>query len=241
MDAVLFLLTTTSRRRERGRLRLLVCVWGAPAGEGLSQCARCPAAARPAHVLPYPPPRPAPPAIRIFIAGYVWMTGFGNFSYYYRTGDFGVGRFCQTMWRLNFLVFFCCVVLQNEYMLYYSEALPARPPASSRRRRGGVGPAAVLPSGAGLCRRAVGGLNPRRPHSPPAPLTARHPPPRSLPHAHAVHRHGVRRACARAAAQQEPPLGCGRSQPRRPPPPRARRRHPAAALRCRLARPPCTP
>lgn len=31
-------------------------------------------------------------AIRIFIAGYVWMTGFGNFSYYYRTGDFGIGR-----------------------------------------------------------------------------------------------------------------------------------------------------
>ena len=58
-------------------------------------------------------------AIRIFIAGYVWMTGFGNFSYYYRTGDFGVGRFCQMMWRLNFMVFFCCVVLRNEYMLYY--------------------------------------------------------------------------------------------------------------------------
>jgi hypothetical protein len=31
-------------------------------------------------------------AIRIFIAGYVWMTGFGNFSYYYRTGDFSIGR-----------------------------------------------------------------------------------------------------------------------------------------------------
>lgn len=58
-------------------------------------------------------------AIRIFISGYVWMTGFGNFSYYYRTGDFGVGRFCQMMWRLNFMVFFCCVVLRNEYMLYY--------------------------------------------------------------------------------------------------------------------------
>ncbi|KAI8469971.1 MAG: 10 TM acyl transferase domain found in Cas1p-domain-containing protein [Monoraphidium minutum] len=58
-------------------------------------------------------------AIRIFIAGYVWMTGFGNFSYYYRTGDFGIGRFCQMMWRLNFLVFFCCVVLRNEYMVYY--------------------------------------------------------------------------------------------------------------------------
>ncbi len=31
-------------------------------------------------------------AIRIFIAAYVWMTGFGNFSYYYKTGDFGIGR-----------------------------------------------------------------------------------------------------------------------------------------------------
>lgn len=25
----------------------------------------------------------------------------------------------QMMWRLNFLVFFCCVVLDNSYMLYY--------------------------------------------------------------------------------------------------------------------------
>lgn len=58
-------------------------------------------------------------AIRIFIAGYVWMTGFGNFSYYYKTGDYCVGRFCQMMWRLNFLVFFVCLVMRNSYMLYY--------------------------------------------------------------------------------------------------------------------------
>lgn len=25
----------------------------------------------------------------------------------------------QMMWRLNFLVFFCCVTLNNDYMLYY--------------------------------------------------------------------------------------------------------------------------
>ena len=31
-------------------------------------------------------------AIRIFIAGYVWLTGFGNFSYYIRSGDFTIGR-----------------------------------------------------------------------------------------------------------------------------------------------------
>jgi len=58
-------------------------------------------------------------AIRIFIAAYVWMTGFGNFSYYYKTGDYCVGRFAQMMWRLNFLVFVVCLVMRNSYMLYY--------------------------------------------------------------------------------------------------------------------------
>ncbi|CAH9108567.1 unnamed protein product [Cuscuta europaea] len=58
-------------------------------------------------------------AIRVFIAAYVWMTGFGNFSYYYIRKDFSIARFSQMMWRLNFLVFFCCIVLNNNYVLYY--------------------------------------------------------------------------------------------------------------------------
>ncbi|GAB4842977.1 Protein REDUCED WALL ACETYLATION 2 [Ancistrocladus abbreviatus] len=58
-------------------------------------------------------------AIRVFIAAYVWMTGFGNFSYYYVRKDFSLARFAQMMWRLNFLVIFCCIVLNNSYMLYY--------------------------------------------------------------------------------------------------------------------------
>ncbi|KAK4491603.1 hypothetical protein RD792_002358 [Penstemon davidsonii] len=58
-------------------------------------------------------------AIRMFIAAYVWMTGFGNFSYYYIRKDFSVARFAQMMWRLNFFVAFCCIVLNNDYMLYY--------------------------------------------------------------------------------------------------------------------------
>ncbi|XP_023541736.1 protein REDUCED WALL ACETYLATION 3-like [Cucurbita pepo subsp. pepo] len=58
-------------------------------------------------------------AIRMFIAAYVWMTGFGNFSYYYIRKDFSVARFAQMMWRLNFFVIFCCIVLSNDYMLYY--------------------------------------------------------------------------------------------------------------------------
>ncbi|PSS02953.1 Protein REDUCED WALL ACETYLATION like [Actinidia chinensis var. chinensis] len=58
-------------------------------------------------------------AIRVFIAAYVWMTGFGNFSYYYIRKDFSLARFSQMMWRLNFFVAFCCIVLNNDYMLYY--------------------------------------------------------------------------------------------------------------------------
>ncbi|KAM3265047.1 protein REDUCED WALL ACETYLATION 2-like [Capsicum annuum] len=58
-------------------------------------------------------------AILVFIAAYVWMTRFGNFSYYYIRKDFIIARFTQMMWRLNFLVFFSCVVLNNNYMLYY--------------------------------------------------------------------------------------------------------------------------
>lgn len=58
-------------------------------------------------------------AIRVFIAAYVWMTGFGNFSYYYIRRDFSVARFAQMMWRLNFFVAFCCIILNNDYMLYY--------------------------------------------------------------------------------------------------------------------------
>eukprot|EP01006_Ploeotia_vitrea_P010271 TRINITY_DN26640_c0_g1_i1.p1 TRINITY_DN26640_c0_g1~~TRINITY_DN26640_c0_g1_i1.p1 ORF type:complete len:595 (-),score=65.32 TRINITY_DN26640_c0_g1_i1:639-2342(-) len=58
-------------------------------------------------------------AIRLFIAAYVWMTGFGNFSYYYIRKDFSFTRFCQMMWRLNFMVIFLCAIMENDYMLYY--------------------------------------------------------------------------------------------------------------------------
>ncbi|CAK9322635.1 unnamed protein product [Citrullus colocynthis] len=56
---------------------------------------------------------------RVCVASYIWMTGFGNFSYYYARKDFSFSRFAQMMWRLNFLVFMCCIVLENSYMLYY--------------------------------------------------------------------------------------------------------------------------
>eukprot|EP00669_Euglena_mutabilis_P001947 TRINITY_DN12542_c0_g1_i1.p1 TRINITY_DN12542_c0_g1~~TRINITY_DN12542_c0_g1_i1.p1 ORF type:complete len:354 (+),score=139.09 TRINITY_DN12542_c0_g1_i1:690-1751(+) len=57
--------------------------------------------------------------IRCYIAAYVWLTGFGNFSFYYCKKDFSLHRFCAMQWRLNFFVVWCCLLLHDEYMLYY--------------------------------------------------------------------------------------------------------------------------
>ena len=58
-------------------------------------------------------------AIRIMITCYVWMTGFGNFSFFYLKGDYSAVRVLQMLWRLNFLVVFLCLSQGTTYILYY--------------------------------------------------------------------------------------------------------------------------
>jgi N-acetylneuraminate 9-O-acetyltransferase len=58
-------------------------------------------------------------AIRIMITCYVWMTGFGNFSFFYLKGDYSSVRVLQMLWRLNFLVFFLILTQGTTYILYY--------------------------------------------------------------------------------------------------------------------------
>lgn len=58
-------------------------------------------------------------AIRVYIAAYVWMTGFGNFLLYTKGNSFTARRTLQMLFRLNFLGVLVCVALNNEYMLYY--------------------------------------------------------------------------------------------------------------------------
>ena len=55
-------------------------------------------------------------AIRIMITCYVWMTGFGNFSFFYLKADYGWVRVLQMLWRLNFLVLFLCLTQGTTYM-----------------------------------------------------------------------------------------------------------------------------
>ena len=58
-------------------------------------------------------------SVRIMITCYVWMTGFGNFSFFYLKGDYSLIRVLQMLWRLNFLVLFLCLSQGTTYILYY--------------------------------------------------------------------------------------------------------------------------
>ena len=53
------------------------------------------------------------------ITCYVWMTGFGNFSFFYIKQDFGWLRVVQMLWRLNFSVLLLMMTHGNTYILYY--------------------------------------------------------------------------------------------------------------------------
>ena len=57
--------------------------------------------------------------IRLFIAAYVWMTGFGNFSFFWTRKDYSLVRAAKMLVRLNLLVAVVAVALNKEYMLYY--------------------------------------------------------------------------------------------------------------------------
>lgn len=57
--------------------------------------------------------------IRVLIASYVWMTGFGNFSYFKLKEDYSLWRVLKMLFRLNFLVFVMCLLMNTDYVLYY--------------------------------------------------------------------------------------------------------------------------
>jgi N-acetylneuraminate 9-O-acetyltransferase len=57
--------------------------------------------------------------IRVFVASYVWQTGFGHFSYFWVRKDWSPLRFFRSMFRMNFLVVLLVLAMQTEYVHYY--------------------------------------------------------------------------------------------------------------------------
>ena len=61
--------------------------------------------------------------IRVFIAAYVFLTGYGNFFFFQKYADYSFVRLSKMLFRLNFFVLFVCVAMNREYMQYYVCAL----------------------------------------------------------------------------------------------------------------------
>eukprot|EP00475_Leptophrys_vorax_P016415 TRINITY_DN2286_c0_g1_i1.p1 TRINITY_DN2286_c0_g1~~TRINITY_DN2286_c0_g1_i1.p1 ORF type:complete len:915 (-),score=190.45 TRINITY_DN2286_c0_g1_i1:54-2696(-) len=57
--------------------------------------------------------------IRVYIACYVWMTGYGNFFFFSNVRDFSFARVMKMVLRMNLFVMFLCFVMSTQYMLYY--------------------------------------------------------------------------------------------------------------------------
>ena len=58
-------------------------------------------------------------AIRVMITCYLWMTGLGNFSFFYLQRDYSFVRVLHMIFRLNFLVIFLSLSQGTTYILYY--------------------------------------------------------------------------------------------------------------------------
>ncbi|XP_071552262.1 N-acetylneuraminate (7)9-O-acetyltransferase [Panulirus ornatus] len=57
--------------------------------------------------------------IRVLVSAYLFLSGYGHFSYYWSGRDMGIVRYCQIMFRINFLVVILCLVMNRPYQFYY--------------------------------------------------------------------------------------------------------------------------
>ena len=61
--------------------------------------------------------------IRLLIAAYLWLTGYGHFSFFYQKKDYSFVRLFKMLFRLNFFVLVICITMDREFMQYYICAL----------------------------------------------------------------------------------------------------------------------
>ncbi|OWF42418.1 CAS1 domain-containing protein 1-like [Mizuhopecten yessoensis] len=57
--------------------------------------------------------------IRVLVSSYLFLTGYGHFMFFWKKGQYSILRYCQVLFRLNFLVVSLCFVMNRPYQFYY--------------------------------------------------------------------------------------------------------------------------
>ncbi|CAE1229952.1 CASD1 [Acanthosepion pharaonis] len=57
--------------------------------------------------------------VRVLVSSYLFLSGYGHFTYFWQKGEYGLFRYCQVLFRLNCFVFTLCFVMDRPYQFYY--------------------------------------------------------------------------------------------------------------------------